>query len=64
VDSEHGILYFIGSSSKIGPNTTLVGVSLKSGAVVSSVAIPFPGPSYEPFAADLVYASAWARWFC
>ena len=57
VDYDHGILYFIGAKSFIGPNTTLVGVSLKTGAVVSSAAIPFLGPDYELFAADLVYAS-------
>jgi hypothetical protein len=57
VDHEHGILYFIGSTSYIGTNTTLVGVSLKTGAVVSTAAIPFVGPGYELFAANLVYAS-------
>ena len=57
VDHDHGILYFIGSTSYYGQNTTLVGVSLKTGAVVSSAAIPFSGPTFELFAADLVYAS-------
>ena len=57
VDSTHGILYFIGSTSYTGQNVTLVGVSLKTGAVVSSAAIPFSGPTFELFAADLVYAS-------
>jgi hypothetical protein len=57
IDGDHGILYVIGTTVFTGPNTTLVGVSLKTGSVVSSVAIPIIGPGYEVFAADLVYAS-------
>ena len=57
VDHDRGILYFVGSTGYYGPNTTLVGVSLTTGAVVSSAAIPFSGPAFELFAADLVFAS-------